>query len=226
MFFYNLKRFVSYPGRRKKIVILTSVLVLFTLFSLLDMSLSSTVSALAETAVKSKSAEYINSGVEKIFSDVKFDDIYTVTRGNDGNITGIFLDSFTVNKLKSEITGAVIESVKQGNIVIDVPFGNAFDSLFFAGRGKKVRVKILSVGTVDSKLISKTEDSGVNQTHLSSYMSIKADITALVGGKSIEVSTQNEVLLCESVIVGKIPESFTNINVMDEETLRWLNSYK
>ncbi len=198
----------------------------FPLFSLFDLALSPTVSALAETVVKGKSTEYINSGVEKIFSKVKFDDIYTVTRGNDGNITGIFLDSFAVNKLKADITNAVNESVKSGNITVDIPIGNAFDSLFFGGRGKKVGVKILSVGAVESKLISKTEDSGVNQTHLSSYMNIKANITARIGNKNIEVSAESDVLLCESVIVGKIPESFTSINVMDEETLKWLNSYK
>ena len=226
MFFYNLRRFVSHPKRQKKIAVLTLILMLFPLFYLFDLALSPTVSALAETAVKGKSTECINSGVEKIFSDVKFDDIYTVTRGGDGNITGIFLDSFTVNKLKTDITNAVSESFKTENITVDIPLGNAFDSLFLGGRGKKVSVKLLSVGAVESKLVSKTEDSGINQTHLSSYMNIRANITARIGRKNIEVSVESDVLLCESVIVGKIPESFTNINVMDEETLRWLNSYK
>ena len=225
MFFYNLKRFIAHPKRRKKVVLTAVILTVIVLLSMFDTVLSHTVSSLAETAIRGKGAEYINNGAAKIFSDVEFDDIYTLTRENNGNITGVFLDSFTVNKLKTDIVSEVNRLFKEGEITVDIPIGNAVDSLFFGGRGKTVNIKILSVAVVESKLISKTEDSGVNQTHLSSYMNIKADIKARVGKKNIEVSTESDVLLCESLIVGDIPDSFTNVNVIDEETLRWLNSY-
>ena len=109
---------------------------------------------------------------------------------------------------------------------VEIPMGNISDNLLFGGHGRNFKVKIISVGAVESEIINKIEDSGVNQTHLSSYVNIKAEITARIGRKNIEVSTANDVLLCESVIVGRVPDSFVNVNVMDEETIKWLNSYK
>lgn len=202
------------------------IVILALSFILLDMTVFPSVCALAETAVRGQTSECINDGVRAVCSDLKFEDIYTVARGSNGDITGIFLDSLTVNKLKTEIVSAVIEQIEESDITLDVPFGSAFGNLLFSGRGNKVKVKLLSVGAIESEIVNKIEDSGVNQTHLSSYLSIKADISARIGRKNIKTSTTGDVLLCESVIVGKVPESFTNINVIDNETLRWLNSYK
>ena len=196
------------------------------IFLFCDSFFSPTVYALAETAVKGKASEHIHNGVGKIFSEVKFEDIYTVSKGNTGEITGIFLDSLEVNRLKSAIVNEVSEAINGLDTTVEIPMGNIFNNLFLGGRGKRVSVKVISVGAVESEIVNKIEDSGVNQTHLSSYMNIKAEVTARVGRKNIEVATVCDVLLCESVIVGKVPDSFVSINVMDEETLKWLNSYK
>lgn len=196
------------------------------IISFFNAFLSPSAYAFAETAVKGKALECINSGVGEIFSGVGFEDIYTVSRGSDGEISGIFLNSSEVNKLKTQIVNEVCKSVSNLNPSVEIPMGNISDNLLLSGRGRTLKVKIISVGAVESEIINKIEDSGVNQTHLSSYVNIKAEITARIGRKNIKVSTVNDVLLCESVIVGRVPDSFVNVNVMDEETIKWLNSYK
>ncbi len=226
IFFYKLKRVVSDSRKRRFFVIFLLVSSVLMVCFCFDAFLSPTVYTLAETAVKGKTAECINNGVSEIFSNVKFEDIYTVSRDNNGEITGIFLDSPNVNRLKSEIVRVVSESINTIDAGVEIPVGNVFGNLLLTGRGKNLTVRIVSVGTVESELLNKIEDSGVNQTHLSSYVSIKADVTARIGRKNIEVSTTNEVLLCESVIVGRVPENFVSVKVMDDETLKWLNSYK
>ena len=226
IFFYKFKR--AWKDYKKRRIIIFSVVLLAVclIISSFDIFLSPSVYALAETAVKGKASECINSGVGEIFSGVSFEDIYTVSRGSNGDITGIFLNSSEVNKLKTQIVNEVCKGVSNLNASVEIPVGNISNNLLFGGHGRNFKVKIISVGAVESEIINKIEDSGVNQTHLSSYVNIKAEITARIGRKNIEVSTVNDVLLCESVIVGRVPDSFVNVNVMDEETIKWLNSYK
>ena len=224
--FYKFKRAWSDYKKRRFIILSATVLAVCLIISGFDAFLSPSVYALAETSVKGKASECINSGVGEIFSGVSFEDIYTVSRGSNGDITGIFLNSLEVNKLKTQIVNEVCKSVSKLDASVEIPVGNVSNNLFFGGHGRSFKVKIISVGAVESEIINKIEDSGVNQTHLSSYVNIKAEITARIGRKNIEVSTANDVLLCESVIVGRVPDSFVNVNVMDEETIKWLNSYK
>ena len=226
VFFYKFKRAWSDYKKRRFIILSATVLAVCLIISGFDAFLSPSVYALAETSVKGKASECINSGVGEIFSGVSFEDIYTVSRGSNGDITGIFLNSLEVNKLKTQIVNEVCKSVSKLDASVEIPVGNVSNNLFFGGHGRSFKVKIISVGAVESEIINKIEDSGVNQTHLSSYVNIKAEITARIGRKNIEVSTANDVLLCESVIVGRVPDSFVNVNVMDEETIKWLNSYK
>ncbi len=226
IFFYKFKRAWANCEKKKLFAVVLVLLSVYIGVVCFDLFLSPAVYSLAETSIKGKTAECINDGVGKIFQNVKFEDIYTVSRDDIGEITGIFLDSVEVNRLKSDIVSNICESIKKNDTSVEVPVGNIFGNVFIGGRGRKITVKIVSVGAVESELVNKIGDSGVNQTHLSSYINIKADITARIGRKNIEVHTVNEVLLCESVIVGRVPDSFVNVNVMDEETLKWLNSYK
>lgn len=226
IFFYKFKRVWSDCKKRRFIVLSVTALAVCLIISSLGAFLSPSVYALAETAVKGKATECINSSVCEIFSAVSFDDIYTVSQGSNGEISGIFLNSLQVNKLKTQIVNEVCKSVSKLDASVEIPIGNISNNLLFGGHGRTFKVKIISVGAVESELINKIEDSGVNQTHLSSYVNIKAEITARIGRKNITVTTANDVLLCESVIAGRVPDSFVNVNVMDEETIKWLNSYK
>ena len=225
VFFYRFKRYLR-KRKKKTLACLIVSLVFAIILTAVETRIAPMVESLSETAVRSKTAELINEGFIASVDKVEFDDIYKLKYGENGEITGLFLNSFAVNKIKSEVLKNVNSSIKNGENTVKIPIGNIFGGGFLSGRGKAVTVKILSVTALTGEIVNKTKDSGVNQTHLSSYININAEVCASVFGKSIKTSTESNVLLCESVIVGKVPDTFMKVNVLDDETLKWLNSYK
>ena len=157
IFFYKFKRAWKDYKKRRIIIFSVVLLAVFLIISSFDIFLSPSVYALAETAVKGKASECINSGVGEIFSGVSFEDIYTVSRGSNGDITGIFLNSSEVNKLKTQIVNEVCRGVSNLNASVEIPVGNISNNLLFGGHGRNFKVKIISVGAVESEIINKID---------------------------------------------------------------------
>lgn len=226
IFLFKLRQYLKKHKNRKKYIFCTVILIFLMLIGIIDHKLSDTVISLSETAVRAKTSELLNTGLTDLQDSVDFEDIYSIHYNEYGEITGLFLNSFAVNKIKNSALESVNNCIKNGENTVKIPFGNIFGDGFLSGRGKSFTVKLLSVTAITGEITNKTKDSGVNQTHLSSYININAEVCARVYGENIKTSIQSEILLCESVIVGKVPDTFVKINVLDDETLDWLESYK
>jgi len=51
---------------------------------------------------------------------------------------------------------------------------------------------------------------GINQTRHAVYIRVDSSVNVIIPGKSKTVSVKTDVLICEAVIVGKIPEIYLN----------------
>lgn len=193
-----------------------------------DRALLPVASTVASTALQASAAECINQSVMQVITNERLDfkDIYEIERGENGEIQGIFLNAAKINDIKYKVTEKVINDIVNMEKTVQIPVGNIFDGALFSGKGRKIKITFLSVGAVKNKIVNKTKDSGINQTQLSSYIVVSVDITARVGGKTVNTMTETEIMLCETVIVGRVPDSFTSIGVLDSETRKWLSSYK
>lgn len=84
-----------------------------------------------------------------------------------------------------------------------------------AGRGPGVKIKISSVGNVETDLKSEFISQGINQTLHRVYLQIKCEVLVLTPFKDISKSIYNQVLLAENVIVGNIPETYYNFDNLE-----------
>lgn len=86
-----------------------------------------------------------------------------------------------------------------------------------AGRGPAVKIQISSIGNVETSLKSEFKAQGINQTLHRVYLDVNAKVSILTPFKDIEKDITNQVLLIENVIVGRIPETYYNIDGVDEK---------
>ena len=204
------------------------LLLLLIGFFAVDIIISPTVQSFAKTALEGEISKCINDSVMQVIQseDVEFETIYKTVKNADDSVSAIFLNASQANRIKALITERVIENIENMDTKIEIPIGNLTDSIFFSGKGRRIKVDVLTVSSVENRLENRTEDSGINQTHLSSYIVINASVCARIGSESINTEANGEIMLCDTVIVGKVPDSFTSIDVLDEQTRLWLQSYK
>ncbi len=85
-----------------------------------------------------------------------------------------------------------------------------------AGRGPMVKLRISTIGNVETDLRSEFSSQGINQTLHRVYLFVKCEINILTPFESITTNITNQVLLAENVIVGHIPNSYYNLNGLDK----------
>ncbi len=80
-----------------------------------------------------------------------------------------------------------------------------------SGRGPGVKIRISSIGNIDTNLNSEFTSQGINQTLHRIYVDISCNVKVLTPFKDIERKITNKVLLAENVIVGNIPDTYYNL---------------
>lgn len=87
-----------------------------------------------------------------------------------------------------------------------------------AGRGPGVKIRISSIGNVETDLKSEFTTQGINQTLHRVYLEVKCRVNILTPFQDIEKEITNQVLLIENVIVGRIPETYYNLQGLNDKT--------
>ncbi len=84
-----------------------------------------------------------------------------------------------------------------------------------AGRGPNVRIRISSIGTVETELKSEFIAKGINQTLHRIYLQVKCKLEILTPFEDIAKDITNQILLMENIIVGHIPDTYYNLEGME-----------
>lgn len=84
-----------------------------------------------------------------------------------------------------------------------------------SGRGPGVKIRISSIGNIETDLESEFTSQGINQTLHRIYVDVSCNVKVLTPFKDIERNITNRVLLAENVIVGNIPDTYYNLEGLD-----------
>ena len=72
-------------------------------------------------------------------------------------------------------------------------------------------------GTVETDLKSEFKDAGINQTLHRIYLEVKCNVNILTPYDTITETIVNQVLLVEGLIVGNIPDTYYNLEGLNNE---------
>ena len=160
------------------------------------------VESFAMSAVNSSVSEAMNSGV-------KYSDIVTIEKNSSGDITLIETNSVLINSVSRE-TALNIETKLESiyGEKIPIPVGQLSGITFFANLGPEIFVEIAPYSKVNCVFLSEFESAGINQTRHKIFLNITAVTQLILPFETREITTSAEVLICESILVGKVPEIY------------------
>ena len=173
-------------------------------------SVSPTIVAFSEAKIKSLTTAAVNSAIfEVMLEPISYGDLVSIEKNADGEITLIAANSMIINKLARDMaqsTETYIE--KMGEQDVKIPIGTLSGSPLLAGKGFKVTIRVLPLGSVKCQFVSEFETAGINQTRHKIYLDVVATISIVLPTSQSIVKTNSPVLVSESIIVGKVPDTY------------------
>ena len=174
--------------------------------------------SIGEAKVKSLATKAINMAVTEVLCEgYTYDDIIDIKFTNSGDIAYMQAKSLIVNKLSRDLVSTSQSKLDIiGEQGISIPLGSLSGVPLFMGRGPELRLKLFPIGAISCNFKSVFSQAGINQTNHRIYVNISSNVTVVLPISSRQVSTTTQLLICESVIVGKVPDTYLHSANLDE----------
>ncbi|MCE5236477.1 MAG: sporulation protein YunB [Clostridiaceae bacterium] len=207
--------------RRAKRTLAFWVLAALVLFAVLSLVLSANMrpamAALAEARISAAATRAMNEAILASMEDEATFSKLVDVRTDEG---GVYL--FNTNaRLMNLVAAACAQDAQQriaelGEQGVTVPFGTITGISFLSGKGPYLKVVFTPIGSVKSEFHSETSTSGINQTLYRIYLTLTASVRLVLPGVSQSVSVRAEAAIAESIIVGNVPQVYTNVANPDD----------
>ena len=185
---------------------------------LLHRNVTNVLKSIAEASMRSITTVAVNDAVYYTLSDkLRYEDLVGIERSDGGEIQAISSNAFQINRIARDTAYMSQENLnKMSEDGVEVPLGALSGVEAWAGFGPKIHLKIIPISNVSCKLVSKFDAAGINQTKHSIYLEIVADISIIMPSGTSNFASLTEVLVCESVLVGKVPETYLQADIFGE----------
>lgn len=159
----------------------------------------------------------LNSSVtEAIKHSITYDDLFEVLNDSNGRVMMIKANSPNINRIAIEVKNTAQKLLDElGVQEIKIAFGTFTGIALLTGFGPEVTIKAVPIGSASCDFVSKFVTAGINQTVHQIYIEVFADIAIITPIDEPMVSVKTEILVCENLIVGEIPEIFATLNPND-----------
>ncbi len=146
-----------------------------------------------------------------------YDSLVMITRDDAGDVVYISTNTLQINILARELAKSAQERLEDlGAEGIDIPLGTFTGMPIFVGRGPDINIKLLPIGSISCKFSSEFIDAGINQTNHKIYLTVTSNVSVILPTANQNVQTTTQVLIAESIIVGKIPDTYLNSASIDD----------
>lgn len=198
---------------RRVIVLLVIAAFIFSIVAKATSYLREISSDMAVSSAVDTITIEVNKVVNAKMSEGSFDYDYFVTleKDEEGNVTAIQTNMGRVNLLASEILGGVVGDAKNREIDILVPLGNLTGMNLLLGRGPKVPIRILTLTTSYCDFSNELVSAGINQTKHQIILRVVVNTNVLVPWQTVSSQVTCDVLIAETIIVGKVPDTYLNV---------------
>ena len=219
----KIKKSISFnnkniDNRRKiiKIIMILSIAIITAKFSL-D-AVIPIFDTLCEDRAKSIATLISNEQATEVMKQHTYDELYSIEKNNNGNITMIKSNIIPINEIISDVAIKIQEEInKRGRENIEIALGSFTGFKLLAGRGPGIKIVISSIGNVETNLKSEFSSQGINQTLHRVYLEVKCEVSILTPFKDLKQNIVNQVLLKQNVIVSNIPNTYYNLEGLENK---------
>lgn len=198
--------------RKKMVKVIFIFIIAFSTVKLILDAVLPVFDTLCESKAKAIATVVSNDQATKVMRDHTYDELFTIEKDTEGNITMIRANVIPINEIISDVPNKIQEEInRQGKSNVEIALGTFTGFRLMAGRGPGVKITISTIGNVETDLRSEFVSQGINQTLHRVYLQVKCQVSILTPFHDLTQEITNQVLLAENVIVGHIPSTYYNL---------------
>jgi len=215
------KRFHAYAGQKTFVAVIgTGAIVFLCLFGSALSQIRPVLVEMADGVVTDVVTESVNRVIAETMEEnaLSYQSFVCLEKDDRGEISALSTNMAQVNLLQSELNRRLLTALNESeNTVIRIPMGNLLGGPVLSGRGPKIRVKIVSVTNAELSFSNAFTSAGINQTRHQMLLDVAVTVSMLLPGGSTSAKVNTQVCIAETVIVGDVPQSYTDIQTKAEE---------
>ena len=160
----------------------------------------------------------VNIAATSVLNDgLTYDQLFEIEKDKDGKIAMIKANSPQINKIAREIANLAQANLDSlGTQEIQIAAGTFRGLALLMGFGPDVTIKITPIGTATCDFVSYFQSAGINQTLHKIYIDVYADVSIVTPIDQPTIQVKAEVLVCENMIVGEIPDTYLNMKSISD----------
>lgn len=207
--------------KRLLIFVLIVVFIITAILLYFNKVVNPIILSITESKIASLSTKAVNSAVSEVLVENNlYEDLVTICTNDAGDVVMIQANSVLINKLSRDLARASQTKLDTiGAQGVSIPMGSFTGMPIFIGRGPEVRLKIMPIGAIQCSFLSEFVQAGINQTNHKIYVNLTATINVVLPVANKQIVSNTQLLICENIIVGKIPEVYLSSsgikNLMD-----------
>ncbi len=191
--------------RRKPLLIFVVLMLCFGCLAFMG-SFSEALFRLANTGCEAYTRTTVYQTIASLGNDVSYERLTRITRDQEGRATDISVDALAANQLCALIATRLSAALGNTNrAAFYLPLGNLTGLPLLSGRGIRIPLYVVPLGSVEANIISHLESAGINQVKHTVSVRITAVVSLMAPFQQRHVKTETTVLLGETVVVGDIP---------------------
>ena len=219
----NGKRFKT----KYRVLIFFAVIILFAFFIVryAETSIRPIIVSMAEAHARSIGAKVVSEAIneEVEANNITYDDLISFEKGDTGQITALKTNILLVNRIKASLSVAVLNKLSNmKDLNLYIPIGNLVNGEFFSGRGPKLEIILIPVGSVTTNITNVFTSAGINQTRHQIMLDVQVSVSIIMPFSVETAHISTSVSIAETIIVGDVPNMYmeagtdtgTNIAVM------------
>ena len=194
-------------------IVFLLVLILYSKYLVVPVVIKNT-----ESQIKSYATKSINYAIaETMNQNVSYGELINIVKDKNENVSFIEANSVRINLLSKTMSKVVMSNfLKFAKLPIKIPVGSFSGIAILSGIGPKLAFNISPFGEVLCSFSSKFDSAGINQTYHKLYLIISLKVNVVFPFERLQVFSDSEVLLCETLIIGEIPEVYLNSGSLTE----------
>lgn len=210
------------------VVMLLTIIIIFTF--IYHKNVKPTLKTLSEANAKALALKSSNQAVKNSIQGIKYDDLITVEKDEDGKIRTLSANVSKMNEISNQVVMDTQNEIENSSInYIKIPIGTFFGVTIFGGHGLQVKLNTLPTGICKADFKSVFEKAGINQTMYKITLVITVQVRTIAPFFSDIQEYSNEVAIAETIIVGDTPSTYYDIqgitDLTQKDTLNMTDSH-
>ena len=202
--------------------VIAVLLALSVLFFLINLRFHSYLVSLGSARADRFFSETVNDAVSYVLPlhALSYEDIIHLTFKDSGDVASLSADMVKLSTFKTAVCQTIFKTFYEGEpFLVRVPLLSVFGLDMLQGADPHLDVRIEPARFLHVYYTSEFKTVGINQTLHRIVLHIEGSLTLLLPQGKEDVFSSGQFCLAETVIVGRVPDAYTEINRLSDEII-------